>query len=171
MIGDRRAVGPLIPMVSHNHSRMRAAAANALAVLGDRSAVPALVSALDDPDWLTLDDPRFRDLIVSSTAAHVLGRLGANDELVDALKHDNPLVREAAAFQLGRLGSRQAIPALIKQADDPDALVREAVIEALGRFDDPRATETVRSAAADTCPVVARTAAKAITAHSARDQP
>ncbi len=165
-LGDRRAVDPLIRKLSHNHAPMRAAAAHALAEIGDRSAVPALVRALDDSDWSTLDDPRFRRVIVSSTAAHALGRLEAVEELVRALQHRNPLVREAAAFELGRLVSDAAIPALIAQGGDADALVRDAVIEALGRFDDPRAIDAVRAATSDPCPLVARTAAKALAEHS-----
>jgi hypothetical protein len=62
-------------------------------------------------------DPRCLDSIV--------------DELTGLLAHQDAPLRGDTAELLGKIGNRQALPALRKAADDPDPDVRDAVVEAL----------------------------------------
>jgi HEAT repeat protein len=77
-------------------------------------AVPALVKALDDPDWR-----------VASWAALALGEAGLNTEvvvpvLIRSVGHTNVWVRQNAAEALGNFGeaARPAVPALTRLCDD-----------------------------------------------------
>jgi HEAT repeat protein len=50
---------------------------------------------------------------------------------LDKLKYTEPLLRARAAYELGRLGAGDAVPALAQATADPDLLVRVAAIRAL----------------------------------------
>ncbi|RJQ43065.1 MAG: HEAT repeat domain-containing protein [Nitrospiraceae bacterium] len=50
--------------------------------------------------------------------------------IADALKNENPTIRGDAAYLLGIIGHRDALPFLLK-SDDENELVREAVAEAV----------------------------------------
>lgn len=66
------------------------------------------------------------------------------EKLASALHHPVPDVAQSAAWVLGELGARQAVPALLgvlSQSSDPGAL--EAAVEALGKIGDSAALGTV----------------------------
>jgi HEAT repeat protein len=65
LIGDTRAVEPLIQTLNDADRWVRMAAAWALGRLGDARAVGKLLQALDDEDWL-----------VRTEASRALGRIG-----------------------------------------------------------------------------------------------
>ena len=50
---------------------------------------------------------------------------------MDKLKSTEPLVRARAAYELGRMGASEAVPALVQAAADDDLLARVAAIRAL----------------------------------------
>jgi HEAT repeat protein len=55
------------------------------------------------------------------------------DDLTRRLRDDSPVVRRAAAWALGELEARKAVPALIDLlAKDSDARVRQAAAWAIG---------------------------------------
>ena len=56
------------------------------------------------------------------------------DRLIELLQSDDVGLRGDTASMLGRIGSRSAIPALKKVAEDPNADVRDAALEALENF-------------------------------------
>lgn len=56
------------------------------------------------------------------------------DRLIELLQSDDIGLRGDTASILGRIGSRSAIPALKKVAEDPNADVRDAAVEALEIF-------------------------------------
>jgi HEAT repeat protein len=120
----------------------RAAAADALGKLGDPAAVPDLVQALTDPNYLAV------------SAALALGQIGdaaAVGPLVDVVRdHAKSWVpRGAAAVALGNIGpaAASAVPALrealeydVASAGEKwDERAHEAVVDALNRIDDPSA--------------------------------
>lgn len=51
--------------------------------------------------------------------------------IADALKSENPTIRGDAAYLLGIIRHKDALPFLMEAADDEHELVREAVIEAI----------------------------------------
>ncbi|MBI3967988.1 MAG: HEAT repeat domain-containing protein [Chloroflexi bacterium] len=109
-LGDRRAA-------------IRAAAIEALGSVGDRRAVPAIVAALDDEDFL-----------VRTVATEELRRFGpaAVGGLSRALRHPSPRVRASVAELLGSLECADAVPPLIAALDDEVDLVVARAAEALG---------------------------------------
>ncbi|MGH9208159.1 MAG: HEAT repeat domain-containing protein, partial [Acidimicrobiales bacterium] len=66
------------------------------------------------------------------------------------LADPDPTVVEAAAWALGEIGQKDAVPPLCDIArDHPDALCRESAIASLGALGDDRALPTVLAALAD----------------------
>lgn len=125
-----KAISEWIKSLTGKELLDRVRAINALLQAGPeaRSATPALLAVLADPD------PGF----LHPLAVVALSRIGADavPELQKALDHKTPSVRARAAFTLGLIGSaaRAAVPALIKSLKDADASVREGAAEALGRL-------------------------------------
>jgi HEAT repeat protein len=68
--------------------------------------------------------------------ARRLGESNQTAELIEALKHEQPTVRKAAARRLGQLGpaAKPAVPALAEALADKDSEVRQAVTETIGRL-------------------------------------
>jgi HEAT repeat protein len=106
---------------------IRRAAVEALSLLGPAAApaTPELLRALSS-EWTLLQ----------LSAASALGNLGSRGELaipalVDQILFEtDPVVREASADALGRIGLR-SLPALKQLMQDPDASVRRLAIRAL----------------------------------------
>ena len=102
----------------------RWACAEALAMLRDRAAIPALGARLDDPSW-----------IVQVTAIRALVELGARGQpgkLTSLLVGARKAVREAAAEALGELGDSESLSALGEcLMRDADEFVRLAALKAI----------------------------------------
>jgi HEAT repeat protein len=146
------AVGPqtksIVPVLTaalrDERTDVRAGAAAALywIAICAEDAIPALAGSLDDRD------PRTRRL-----AAAALGRIGAAAEpiLVKALKHEDAMVRQTAAWDLSRAGAPGpgALQALIGAYSDSSTQVRLAVVRSLVRLPLPlRAQQEVLDALA-----------------------
>jgi HEAT repeat protein len=93
----------------------------------DEKAVPALIRALTDPEWL-----------VRAAALHALATIGgeaATDGLVDGLQHEDEFTRRVAAEALVRLGP--AGHSLLKEAVElTDMHIRRAAVYGLGLVDE-----------------------------------
>lgn len=88
--------------------RVRTAAPRALGLIGNPVAVPAL---LDCVYLRSFDDNRTRNMAIE---ALVLIGPGAVEPLIEALKHADREVREAAAEALGKIGDARAVEPLLK---------------------------------------------------------
>lgn len=123
----KSAVPVLAEALADRRSSLRAGAAAALYWIAPvaSEAVPALARSLDD------EDARVRRL-----AGLALGRMGkaAEPSLLKALKHKDPTVRLAAAWDLSRDPTPNAVPALIAALSDANASVRKAVVRSLVRL-------------------------------------
>lgn len=113
-------------------ARVRQRAAAALGSEGDRSAVPALVEALDDPE-----------AAVRREAARALGSLKdarAVGPLVEALGDPEKNVRFYAAYALGEIKAPEAadalVDALVDALADPEWCVRDQAAWALREIGD-----------------------------------
>ena len=136
-------------------------AAAALVAVGSRT-VPALIGALQQPEWVArrnaawalgaLDDPRGvapvtaalqdREPPVRAQAAWALGAMDADSAvqaLVAALKDTDDGVRKQAAWALGAIGSRAAVGGLSQALKDSHAQVRHQAAWALGAIGDRNA--------------------------------
>lgn len=119
----------------------RSMAASYLAKTGSTDAIPPLVRLLN------AYDPQAR-----AAAARALGKLGVSDavpELMRLAEHDSDLaVRTHSIRALEEIGATASTPLLIQLLDDPNWLVRDGAIRALGTVADARAIAPLTSAAA-----------------------
>lgn len=128
---DQKGVADLVNLLMDKDSHVRANAAQALASYGHqaKAAVPALVSALEDPDD-----------VVRQNAIAALENCGpvAVPALIKALGSPRAGTRRLAALVLDRMGPQAApaLPALEKALLDKDPKVRGQVVDALSSIDD-----------------------------------
>jgi hypothetical protein len=108
-----------------------------LGKLGDRAAVPALLTATKDSD--------------SETRLYAVWALGAIadpralDAVLEASSSQDPGARKMAAYVLGRLGQARAIPRLKVLLEDSATDVRWNAAIALASLGDPSGTPVLRS--------------------------
>lgn len=126
LMGDiKKGVEPskIVPLIKDPNANVRAAAAKSLGLLGYREAIPELIEALKDEEW------------VCFSALDALGELKAEEAVRDIASllsvSSEAAVCFAAIETLGKLGSDKAVDALIAYL--PKASVDEgsAVIKSL----------------------------------------
>jgi len=169
LIGDLRAVEPLIHVLEDTQidAAIRNSVADALGDLKDAQAVPVLLTALNDPDVrvrgkaiialgkigdqqavaalipLLADSARYLQTYIGTMAARSLIRLDHVAVIIDLLRDDNPVLRETAAWSLGRERivevAPQIIPLLADTATGGLDRVCDAAEVALERFATPEA--------------------------------
>lgn len=137
---DSRAVAPLIELLDDRDDGVRWSAAGALGPIEDRRAVVPLMKAAGD-----------RHAYVRFCAVMSLGDLKdrrAVELLITTLNYDTDyLVQCAAATSLGAIGSKRAVPSLLRLLRRTqweayaNAGLRRSAIWALGRIGDDRAVE------------------------------
>lgn len=139
LIGDTRAVEPLIALLNDKDSSGRAGIVEALGRMRDARAI--------EPLSITLRTDK--DGIVRREAAKALGLIGepALESLISALKHESPGTRQAVAIVLGDIGDVKAVEPLIAALKSGD--VGWAAAEALGKIRDTRAVEPLMAALED----------------------
>jgi len=178
-------VAALVSALKDSDPGVRAAAAEALGRLDDKSAGNALAGLLNDPSpevqehavmaLAELEDPRavpgLEKLLASSdadTRQQAASRLGDLDltvapaSLINALKDPNADVREAAANSLGNIEDQKSVPALVPLLNDPDKDVQEATVNALHNIGGPVAMQALIGALKSKDPQVRRMAAQAL---------
>ncbi|HZU70780.1 MAG TPA: HEAT repeat domain-containing protein [Ktedonobacteraceae bacterium] len=129
----KKAVSGLLEVL-HSKPFAKARAAKVLGIIGDPTAVPELLTALDNQG----------DKVLRREAAVALGRIGGDEAisgLLGALHDQESFVRQAAATALGRIKNPTTIPnlsaALLENPYSYD--VQRAIIGALENFENPRA--------------------------------
>jgi len=140
--GTSAAIEPLMTTLARStDSKVKAASAEALGLVGDSSAVQALLAFFDTPDSL-----------VRTSVVRAIVRLADNstvDGVSGYLKHENKAVRILAAYTLGRTQNIRATKPLIRSLEDEAFEVREAVIKALGDLEDVKAVKALMKIASD----------------------
>jgi HEAT repeat protein len=141
---DERALNPLINSLRYHDwqrdyiilTSVREKSAEALGLIGDPTATPYLIIALEnDPD----EDVR-------SKAAYALGEIGdpkGVNSLINALSDRSWAVRKQSANSLGNIGGKEATDPLIDALEDRDWHVRKYAAVALGKLKDERAIPTL----------------------------
>ncbi|MBD3264417.1 MAG: hypothetical protein GF375_04870 [Candidatus Omnitrophica bacterium] len=143
--------------VSDSHWQVRAASIYALGQAGDAQAIDVISAGLDDPNWqvrqtaatslANFDSQDTFDLLVPmlgdynrqvrlSAFDSLQFGLGENEEVVDVFKdtllgHNDPFLRQQAAFALSSLDSPDVLPDLTVALDDSHPRVRMAAALAL----------------------------------------
>lgn len=111
-------------------------------------------------------------LAFQQAALEAVTTLPARDtvaQLASALPQWTPEVQEAVASAFGRRGEAAAVPSLLALLDSPDAAVRAAALDALGRLPGDRATVERLARLAAGSGDDARAAADALAVISGRD--
>ena len=133
---------------------VRTAAADGLAALGAKEAVPPLIRALKDPVHT-----------VRAAAAAALGQLQdlqAVQPLIAALEDPQWEVRVAALEALGRLGDRRAFSSVAACLEDSEEEVRQQAAETLGVVGDASVVEKLIRTLLDPHAGVRQAAARAL---------
>lgn len=123
---ERGAVDLLIECLADASSGVRNSAADALAKIGDGRAGPALLARILAPD----PDPGVYRMLVVAVGA--VGHRESISTLIPMLAADNPSLRGSAAWSLGALRAREALPDLanaLRREDSPYSVdrMREAI--------------------------------------------
>ncbi|MBN1428787.1 MAG: LCP family protein [Anaerolineae bacterium] len=106
-----------------------------------------------------------RDLNRLIAYFETLGHVGGSQtvpELLLALSHPEPLVRQAASTSLGRIADAGAVSGLLDSLHDPDPGVRQTAAWSLGQIGDWRATDGLLEALQDSHADIRRAAAWAL---------
>jgi beta-lactamase regulating signal transducer with metallopeptidase domain len=178
-------VAALVAALKDSDPGVRAAAAQALGRLDDKSAGNALAELLRDPDpsvqrqailsLAELEDPRAvpglekllnsPDADTRDEAASQLGDMElavAPASLIAALKDPDADVRASAAHSLGNIEDQKSVPAIVPLLNDPDKDVQEAAVDALQNIGGPAAMQALIGALKSKDPQVRRKAAEAL---------
>jgi HEAT repeat protein len=132
-IADDRVLEPLLRALRSSDWIVRMHATKALGRLKHPDSVPALIPLLQD-----------KVKAVRAEASSALAAIGdaAIPALLDALRHDEWLVRLHAVESLGKTRSRMAVPPLLSALfNDADSAIREDAVRALGEIGDAQAVE------------------------------
>jgi HEAT repeat protein len=112
----------VVPMLKDPNANVRAAAAKALGLLGYKEAVPDIVNALADEEW------------VCFSALEALGEMDAKEaakDIAGLLSNPSLAVRYAAIETLGRLGSEAIVEDLKAYLPKAQEEEKNAVIKSL----------------------------------------
>ena len=132
-IADERVLDPLVQALRSPDWIVRMHAVKALARIKDPGSVQSLIPLLQDNVKAVREE--------TSTGLAAMGE-AAIPSLVEALRHEEWLVRLHAVESLGKTKSRKAVePLLSVLFNDGDSAVREDAIRALGELGDSQAVE------------------------------
>ena len=148
----------LVSMLDDKESVVRCAGLEALAWLGDKKAIPAMIQALHDKTWT-----------VKITAIRSLVEIGdplASASILDLVLDSHNLVKEAALEAIGILGDTSIIRPLVRALDSDDSFLRLAAVQALSTLHHPDVVMPLAKVLRDTDKNVRWAAANALRAHS-----
>ena len=124
----REAVPGLVRLLRDENEEVRNFSAVMLGDISSRQAVAPLIEALRD-----------RDINVRHAAAEALGKIGEHAALFPLMEllNEDFWQQYPAIVAMGEMRDNRAVPRLLQLLDNE--MLREPVIEALGRIGDPRA--------------------------------
>lgn len=126
----------------HSDSNVKSFAADSVAALRDKGAVPALINALHKIKVSNYSH-NYQLLASITSALGTFGEKRATSVLIDALNSGDDVSRNHAASLLGWLGDKSAVPHLIdalnNQNHDDNGYFVSSVVESLGKLGDERA--------------------------------
>jgi HEAT repeat protein len=122
------AVPDLVRLLRDDDETVRCRAAEALGVIGDESAVPALAENLGNPS------PAVQEAAARALGAFKQAALSAVPALVPLLRDPEDSVRQAAADALSKVGPLpgETAAALAEGLSSPDSVVQTQTAEAIG---------------------------------------
>lgn len=154
VIGDARAVEPLMARLEDEDPLMRKAVAKALGHIGDARAVDAIVVHLDDSEKQVFWD--------AAVALGDIGDVRAIPPLLAALDHEQWNFRRRVMQALAEIGDAGVVEMLVERLEGDDNFRREVAAEALTFFNDARALKPLVACLEDKDGDVRRHAAEAL---------
>jgi len=166
-VRDANAKQYLDQLLEDEDGNVRAAAAAALVDLGDTSGKSALHALLPvNPEMalvlIELGDESASQFVVNAlksripesrqAAVRFAGEMKLSkveSDLVPLLHDDSELIRETTVWTLGRIGGRDAVPALIEVLIRSDSALRALAAQALGRIGDTSCVNALHKWSAD----------------------
>jgi HEAT repeat protein len=155
--------------------RVRRAAADSLAQIGDKTAIPALVQRVADDVWIEApaqvpdgSDEPYDGYKGQGSKDHALAALRqlepakASEALAAALQSTKPELRRWSAGELGVQKDRTALKALVQTTGDADPATRGRAIAGLANFKDKEAVTALARALEDKEPMIRRAAADSL---------
>ncbi len=125
---DRESLPQLIALLEDNSSGVRLHAAVSLGRIGDRSALPALLNALNS-------DQSAAVRIMTAQALGGFREKKAVEALVEAVAEGDENTRPAAIRALGRSGGEEVLDILVEKAKDHESSrVRVAALDSLAEM-------------------------------------
>lgn len=139
-IRDERAVDALLNFVviKDEDWRIKIRAIGLLGEIADPRVSEVLVNIFNDP-FLNKECPAIKWNTAIALGKNFNKGSRAVDSLIDALNHNNLLIREAAIQSLGIIGDSRAVPFLIPALNDKSFAIKFSAIKALGNIGDPQA--------------------------------
>jgi HEAT repeat protein len=137
-MGNSRAVEPLVRVMREGNA-VTAAAASALAKIGDRRAFDELITLLGH------ESPAIRQ--AAAGAINSLGHPDTARRMAVLLQDENPAVRESAIRIAGYFGYPECADQMIRCSADPDDNVRRTALDHLPFLEDERVVPTLVHAA------------------------
>lgn len=132
-LGDARVLTPLMQALESRDWIVRMHAAKGLGRIGDARAVAVLMPLLQDKVKAVREETS--SALAAIGAAAVAG-------LIEALEHEDWLVRLHAVEALGKLKSPDAVDPLLRTLfNERDSAIREDVVRTLGAIRDARAVD------------------------------
>ncbi|HKV83559.1 MAG TPA: HEAT repeat domain-containing protein [Ktedonobacterales bacterium] len=165
LLGDTRALAPLIAQLRASRAETRQAAVNALANLRDPTAIAPLIGLFRHDEQARGDEAGAAS--VWNDAANALAVFGdrALPSLLTAIRDPHDNVRAWSALALGLVGGDAALGALRSALADSNAQVRAQAADALGLLADQGAFAALaRALSADPDPFVRARAVYALAA-------
>jgi HEAT repeat protein len=129
-VTSREAAARVRALLGHEDTEIRARACDALARIGDPTAVPELFAALGDPN------PRVA--LAATAAIQSLGVADTGVRAIAALRFGSPQARRYALRIISYRGSGDAFEAVREAIGDADRRIAELAVASLGAIDDPR---------------------------------
>ncbi len=139
---EKKDIDGLIKALNHDEYLIRKEAAKSLKIVGDESAVEALIMSLK---YGELEVEHTNLNAVREYSAEALGIIGdhrAVNPLIKTMKEDiDDDVRWKSAWALGKIGDEDAVDSLIEALNDDCWTVRENATKALGNIGSLKAVE------------------------------
>ncbi|MRG91801.1 HEAT repeat domain-containing protein [Polyangium spumosum] len=135
LVTSSAATAEVVRCLGDEDSEVRAAACDALARIGDPTAVRVLFPLLADPNG--------RVVHAASSAIQSLGSTDTEALALSAARSEHPGVRRAALRILGYFGYDAALPVFLEALKDPDVRVRDVAIAGLPYLDAPSALDVL----------------------------
>lgn len=130
----------------------------------DPGIAEAARKALESRTDRLIEQLQTKNIVQLDTVRSALVFIGpaARDRLIYIVREGHVHRRQDAAYVLGLMKDPVAVPPLCGALQNPDALLRKIIVEALGKIGDPSAVDTLRRALGDTDAAVAAAARKAL---------